>query len=436
MDPSNINIVPYQDLASQTALGQGVRNGQSVSITYVQYTNDLQDPQSSDGIQDPLFQSHYPERHDQPYHTNGTYTASGGEATTANGSYRHLETVGVSAVTTIAPSIGTSCCRTKPEIRNDIMTFGGQVQNWSGPGSGDSSTEAQAFSGFPSTNSVGTSETSGSNGHSETKQHSFPIEYSVNQDPFKAYLPQTTAYTYPASYGSYQHPLQPWEWRNMSNMYAQPILQSQILDGVPTFNPDTFPVPDTFHTCGCGDTCQCIGCVAHPYNDATQEYVRSAYNIVPEPATSATTRRMNGHNNGNTFPSTADPSRTHTKGNARRNSNGEEHSPPPAETPSDTSAAEEQALPSSDFFFVSYSFSSDGCGGDTNSCPCGDECECIGCAIHRFGDSSVALPSETWAGEQPVMNGDESDATNGTLIKDESEGDGNIGKPAKSRCGA
>lgn len=30
------------------------------------------------------------------------------------------------------------------------------------------------------------------------------------------------------------------------------------------------------YTCGYGDTCQWIGCLAHPYNDATQEYVRSA----------------------------------------------------------------------------------------------------------------------------------------------------------------
>ena len=30
---------------------------------------------------------------------------------------------------------------------------------------------------------------------------------------------------------------------------------------------------DTVHTCGCGDICQCIGCAAHPYNDATHEYV-------------------------------------------------------------------------------------------------------------------------------------------------------------------
>ncbi|KAH8646685.1 hypothetical protein BX600DRAFT_154649 [Xylariales sp. PMI_506] len=33
----------------------------------------------------------------------------------------------------------------------------------------------------------------------------------------------------------------------------------------------------TIHECSCGPGCQCIGCIAHPFNEATQEYVRSAY---------------------------------------------------------------------------------------------------------------------------------------------------------------
>lgn len=61
------------------------------------------------------------------------------------------------------------------------------------------------------------------------------------------------------------------------------------------------------------------------------------------------------------------------------------------ESPSDSGTAEEQNLSASDFFFVNYPFSFDGCGGDTNSCPCGDDCECVGCTIHRF-DPLTALP--------------------------------------------
>ncbi|KAI1850336.1 hypothetical protein JX266_004194 [Neoarthrinium moseri] len=32
----------------------------------------------------------------------------------------------------------------------------------------------------------------------------------------------------------------------------------------------------SIHECHCGPGCQCIGCIAHPFNDATKEYIRSA----------------------------------------------------------------------------------------------------------------------------------------------------------------
>lgn len=34
------------------------------------------------------------------------------------------------------------------------------------------------------------------------------------------------------------------------------------------------------HECHCGPSCQCIGCVAHPFNNATEQYVLSAYNNI------------------------------------------------------------------------------------------------------------------------------------------------------------
>jgi hypothetical protein len=32
------------------------------------------------------------------------------------------------------------------------------------------------------------------------------------------------------------------------------------------------------HECHCGPGCQCIGCISHPFNDATREYIQSAQN--------------------------------------------------------------------------------------------------------------------------------------------------------------
>lgn len=188
---------------------------------------------------------------------------------------------------------------------------------------------------------------------------------------YPQFTPQPTVFTYPATYGSFQNPLQPSAWRQSirTNNYSQ----------APPFPPGHLPFDaplapgslDTIHTCSCGDTCQCVGCAAHPYNDATQDYVRSAYNITREPAISES--YTNGHTpNGNGITSTQPPSTDPV-------------SSPTAHTPSSTTSGngEEQSLSAADFFFVSYPFSGDGCGGDTQSCPCGDDCECLGCTIHR-----------------------------------------------------
>jgi hypothetical protein len=150
-----------------------------------------------------------------------------------------------------------------------------------------------------------------------------------------------------------------------------------MLDELTTFTSNTLPIPNTFHTCSYGNTCQCIRCATHPYNAATQNYVRSTFDLAHKPSTSTTS---------------TDPLGAHANGNGHRHSNGEEHSPPVVETPSNSSVVEEQTLPALDYFFINYAFPSDSCGGNTNSCPCGDNCECIGCMFHRFDELTMALP--------------------------------------------
>jgi hypothetical protein len=189
---------------------------------------------------------------------------------------------------------------------------------------------------------------------------------------YPQYLPQTTIFTYPPTYGSFQNPLQPSAWRQSArdNSYGHPQTLSALPPGDMPFEAPVVPNNlDTVHTCGCGDGCQCIGCAAHPYNDATQNYVRSAWssmNIEQAPGDLYT----NDHSNGNGHPAPG----------------GDTVTSPTANTPTSATSVngEEQSLSASDFFFVNYPFSSeDGCGGDTESCPCGDDCQCLGCTIHH-----------------------------------------------------
>ncbi|KAG6039542.1 hypothetical protein E4U41_002470 [Claviceps citrina] len=228
----------------------------------------------------------------------------------------------------------------------------------------------------------------------------YPVAMANGMYPFYA---QPNIFNYPPQYGSYMQPLQPEQWRHfMAAMAFGPNGGGQPFGMAGPFAAQQQQTPTTpngsswtSHQCSCGDACQCIGCAAHPYNDATQDYVRSAWNLMKEES-----QNGHGYNSGSTpchdgsvdgadvssgaCEEAANPSCCHeTTTPNKANHDGGAWSPAAGHTPSDTASGmgEEQALSASDFFFVSYPFG-DSCAGDTVSCPCGDDCQCIGCAIH------------------------------------------------------
>jgi len=151
-----------------------------------------------------------------------------------------------------------------------------------------------------------------------------------------------------------------------------------------------------------------------------------------EQSVPANDEARSGQTSGTLLPSTSDP---HANGNGHIHNTGDDILPPNGDTPSDSSTAEEQTLPASDYIFVNYPFPSEGCGGDSNSCPCGDECECVGCMVHRFDESSMAIPSESWPNDQMFQNGDDSEFSNDISVKDEHVTDGVADAPRRSCCG-
>lgn len=240
-----------------------------------------------------------------------------------------------------------------------------------------------------------------------TMMSNIPMPMSLPHGMYP-YFPQPSIFAYPPQYGSYLQPLQPEQWRQVMaalamNHQQQPLQQQQHIEqhnGPNGFNMPpamNFPPPATpggsawtSHQCDCGESCQCIGCATHPYNEATQDYVRSAWNAVHEDgrrmsvgANGASTVAANGHHE-NGHGSLVNGS-TATNGVPRQVTNSVEGtvSPTAPQTPSEggSTTAEDQALSESDFFFVSYPFG-DSCAGETASCPCGDDCQCIGCVIH------------------------------------------------------
>ncbi|KAI0998406.1 hypothetical protein K3495_g9789 [Podosphaera aphanis] len=194
----------------------------------------------------------------------------------------------------------------------------------------------------------------------------------ILQPPLYSYAPQPTIFTNPASYGSFSNPVDASMWRmTQQSTSLQP--QSQA-SGPPPLNPTPLPeIISAAHNCTCGATCQCIGCVAHPYNDATQDYVRSAWKNMSVEHPGANDHSLN--HNGNVL---------RENGNVLKRQSNDPKSSPILPTPLSPSAnEEEQSLSENDFFFINYSFPSENCEGGNCRPPCVKDCGCVGCEIHE-----------------------------------------------------
>lgn len=216
------------------------------------------------------------------------------------------------------------------------------------------------------------------------------------------YYAQPNVFTYPPHYGSFLQPLQPDQWRQVmaSTNFAppEPMPSPYGMPNQMPYHPPGAPrtAGGTSHQCSCGASCQCIGCAAHPYNEATQDYVRSAWQTMADDAHIIQTHgtaahvQVNDHVNGDISLG----SLTHSV--PTMGTTEDTKSPTAPQTPSEAASglSEEQALSASDFFFVSYAFG-DSCAGETASCPCGDECQCLGCAIHNNPNPAIETGTET-----------------------------------------
>ena len=387
VDMNSVNIVPFEQALDGISLpltNQYVLSGAPRVYDYMAHYANIQPQLGHVAIQTP--RDMYPDITDG---TNGVSKAKGDgledDVESPPATPTDLKSNGLNGA-----EVGGSCCRP------NVLTSGANGTANSGS---CCAPKQPSHSHASSTSSLKTRETTqGSCCSSKPapqmiKQESMSSHGTLNMSPqilhqilppnrlpfnpalYPQYLPQTTVFTYPPTYGSFQNPLQPSAWRQSvrANSYGQPQMEPPPQPSSLPFGTSVVDDLNTVHTCSCGDRCQCIGCAAHPYNDATQDYVRSAWssmNMEQAPSELYT----NGYSNGN----------SHSISPA-----GETiASPPAANTPSSATPSgngnEEQSLSASDFFFVNYPFSfGDSCGGDTVTCPCGDDCQCLGCTIHQ-----------------------------------------------------
>jgi hypothetical protein len=375
MDPNTINVIPFQSQKAPQMIAPAAANGYPVHVPLVSYANGL----PTAPYPTPM-RSLPPNGQDQhlflPNLTGNGYPHPG---LVVNPGYNPMVALPEGyAIVQQSSHIAHSLPGTNAQVIPNEQPHRGSCCSPKGP---------PAIPHQGSASSISSPVTPIENGLPQ--RFAFPNgNYGISQQMYAAYQPQSTTFSYPPSYGSFAQPLQPQQWRDsaQSNMYAQQAYQAAIPAGMSAF--DTPPNSsianlETLHTCSCGDTCQCIGCAAHPYNDATQEYVRSAWKLAHEPATPVASGFLS---KGNGFASMDGEGAVppHITGN---NGAADNTSSPKGNTPSDSGTADEQVLPETDFFFVEYPFLGDGCGGDTHTCPCGDGCQCIGCTIHSFNQN-------------------------------------------------
>ncbi|KAK3402164.1 putative copper-regulated transcription factor [Sordaria brevicollis] len=238
------------------------------------------------------------------------------------------------------------------------------------------------------------------------------LELKQQQEPLPSPampLGYQTVFRYPEEYGSWNHPLNPQIYQQVAHQGAAAAQTSQQGSD---FALDMFIAGGgsagvgTSHECTCGPGCQCIGCVAHPYNSQTIQYVQDAYNF--SMASPISSPGGHSHRGSLDFAATAgvhqQQQQQYQFGSptlAPRNAQQQPQQLPPdspveAQTPSDASGTpnpnDDQSLSTADFLWATIPLPA--CAGESFTCPCGDDCACVGCIIH-----GNAVPSLAGVGE-------------------------------------
>ncbi|KAK4462704.1 hypothetical protein QBC42DRAFT_326391 [Cladorrhinum samala] len=238
-------------------------------------------------------------------------------------------------------------------------------------------------------------------------QFSSPVDMKM-PDLYGAFQPTQTVFRYPADYGSWQHPISPATWHQViSKQNVAPTAEAPISPATNAANNHAgVGGIVTSHECSCGPGCQCLGCLAHPFNAPMFDYVKQAWGSSPNNSANGS---ASGSTNGSPAVAPIDMSPTHinhhsnNKGiqptSQRATTNGANGSESPPELPTVSNAGspatllngEEQSLPELEFYFVDLPISGF-CEGNIALCPCGDDCECVGCVIHG---NSPPLPASS-----------------------------------------
>ena len=226
------------------------------------------------------------------------------------------------------------------------------------------------------------------------------------------YSPHTTVYSMPATYATAENPLtqrqQAYFQRN-AHIYSQQVPHYAPHGVIGSAAPpaEGNGILSLAHTCTCGPSCQCVFCVAHPYNAPTRDRVQSLahllsddgeygpksplkptygppfHNVVNSNNTESATHRM--HIDDVLHPSNLNQ----PEGLSPERYNEVSLSELPTTS---LDEASHPAVSSSGYLTMEYEYDSielGGCTDASGTCRCGNSCTCVGCLTHSGHDGEM-----------------------------------------------
>lgn len=239
------------------------------------------------------------------------------------------------------------------------------------------------------------------------------LEHSSYPHGFSQFhpIPHTTIYNMPATYATAENPLtarqQEYFQRN-AHVYSQQVPHYAPLGVIGSAAPaEGTGILSLSHNCTCGPTCQCVFCVAHPYNEPTRDRVQSLAHLLSDESDYGSKSPLEA-SYSSPFHSAASPGSL-TSTSHRMHIDEILHPPNLPQSPAFSSAdyggqiypelpngslpeAQQPAISSSGYLTMAYEYDPlqlGRCTDPTGTCRCGDSCTCVGCLIHSGHDGDI-----------------------------------------------
>lgn len=218
-------------------------------------------------------------------------------------------------------------------------------------------------------------------------------------------VPQTTVYNMPATYATAENPLtqrQQAYFQQNGHFYSQNVPHYAPLGVVGSAAPSAEgnAVLSLTHSCTCGPSCQCVFCVAHPYNATTRDRVQTLAHLLPDeteyvprsPLQASFKPRF--QTSAESSPMVPATNRMHINEILHPSDLSQSTPFSPADFGSEIyqeipngslGEVTQPAISSAEYLTMAYDYNPmelGRCTDATGTCRCGDDCTCIGCWTH------------------------------------------------------